>query len=250
VETGEGSAMWDGETRFWQRFLPHQYKFPADFAPGAEAYHRTLFELIERVSGLAHPAAEFRLTPSPMFTLEQMGSSPVSLALLGLLIRAAGARRVLEIGTFIGVSAMVFARAVPAGGRVVTVEKFDQFAAIARRNFVDNGLAGKIVLLEGDALAEIEAVAAEGPYDFIFLDGNKERYLALFHALAPLLARRGLFVVDDCFFGGDALRPDPQTGKGRGVRELLDHIAGRTDFHRLLLPLGNGILLLTPATPA
>lgn len=242
--------MWDDETRFWQRFLPHQYEFPADFAPGAEAYHRTLFELVERVSGLSHPAAEFRLTPSPLFTQEQMGSNPVSLALLDLLIRAAGVRRVLEIGTFIGVSAMVFARAMPADGRVVTVEKFDQFAAVARRNFADNGLADRIILLEGDALSDIEAVRAEGPYDFIFLDGNKERYLALFQGLVPSLSLRGVFVVDDCFFGGDALRPDPETEKGRGVRELLDHIAGRTDFRRLLLPIGNGILFLMPETSA
>lgn len=241
--------MLDPEIRFWQRFLPNQYGSHNEVNRVSESYHRTLYDLIARISGFDSPENELRVTQSPRISLEQMGSNPVSLAFFRFLIRTSGARNLLEIGTFIGVSAMAFSQALPPDGRVTTIEKFGEFAELARKNISENGLSGRIDVVEGDAMDLITGIEEKSPFDFIFLDGNKERYLDYFEALWPMLAPGGVFVVDDCCFGGDALRDHPETEKGQGVRALLDHIADRADIERFLLPLGNGILLLTRREP-
>jgi predicted O-methyltransferase YrrM len=151
---------------------------------------------------------------------------------------------VLEIGSFVGVSAMYFAKALPAGGEVVTIEKFEEFAAIAKRNFAANGLSERIRLLQGDAFDVIDRLPRDKPFDMIFIDGNKEKYLDYFLKTEPLLSPRGLVLVDDCFFHGDALNPVPTNEKGRGTRAFLEHAAGRKDYQRIAMPLSNGIMVM------
>jgi predicted O-methyltransferase YrrM len=167
-------------------------------------------------------------------------------ALFRAISEASGLRppRVLEIGSFVGLSAMTLARAVGEQGHVTTIEKFPHFAAIARRNFQANALADRIDLLEGDACDVIASLPAERSFDLIFIDGNKERYADYFLALEPRLSPRGLFVVDDVLFHGDALNPVCRTDKGRGTRAMLEQAARAKNYLRLLLPIGNGILLL------
>src|SRR5207244_5106952 len=142
-----------------------------------------------------------------------MASNPVSLRFFEFLTKVSGARRVLEIGAFIGVSAMSFARALPADGEVVTIEKLDRFAAIARRNFDKNGLGDKIRLIVGDAADVLAGLRSGPPFDLVFIDGNKERYKDYMEATAPLLSPRGIMIVDDVFFHGDAVRATTATEK-------------------------------------
>jgi caffeoyl-CoA O-methyltransferase len=85
---------------------------------------------------------------------------------------------------------------------------------------------------------------ARDPFDLVFIDGNKERYATYFELATPLLARRGLIVVDDVFFHGDALNAAPSSEKGRGSKAMLEAAAAATAFDRLLLPVGNGLMLL------
>ena len=79
----------------------------------------------------------------------------------------------------------------------------------------------------------------------MFIDGNKERYRDYMEATAPLLSPRGLMIVDDVFFHGDAVRAVPTTEKGRGVKTALEHAAGLDGWLRIVLPVANGILLMT-----
>src|SRR5262249_48838956 len=144
-----------------------------------------LYDAICRASGIANPAQEFKLENTDKFTVEEMASNPVNLRFLQVMMRLAGVKRVLEIGAFIGVSAMYFAKALPPGGEVITIEKFDHFAAIARRNFAANGLAERITLIEGDAFEIIERLPKDKLFDMIFIDGNKERYLDYFLKTEP-----------------------------------------------------------------
>ena len=179
-----------------------------------------------------------------MFTIEQMASNAVALGFLTWLLKLTGAKRVLEIGAFVGVSAMYFADALPPDGRVVTIEKFDHFAGIARRNFAANGLADRIELVEGDAHEVLPTVADRGPFDFAFIDGNKERYADYFRLVEPMMSDRSVIVVDDVFFHGDALSPTPLSEKGRGVRAFLELAASTANWNRAVLPLTNGMMLL------
>src|SRR6185436_17283891 len=98
----------------------------------------------------------FELLLSDTASVEEMASNPVQLRLLELIVRLTGAKRAIEIGAFIGLSAMVMARAMPAGGKLFTIEKFAHFADICRRNVAVNGLSERIEVIEGDALEVIE----------------------------------------------------------------------------------------------
>lgn len=236
--------MSDKSVRFCDKLLPDQPEHTNYFRDGSD-YNAALYEGICRASGIRSPLEEFKLEQTDKFTVEEMASNPVSLRYLQFLIHTAGVRRVLEIGAFIGVSAMYFARALPKEGEVVTIEKFDHFAEIARRNFAANGLDKRITLLQGDAFEIIEKLPRDKPFDLIFIDGNKERYKDYFVMTEPLLSPRGISLVDDCFFHGDAINSTPTNEKGRGVKAFLDYAATRNDYLRIALPLANGIMMMT-----
>jgi caffeoyl-CoA O-methyltransferase len=230
--------------RFSDKYLPDQREhtyYYRDEAP----YFAALYDAICRSSGIVTPDQEFKLEKTDKFTVEEMASNPVSLRFLQFLIQVSGVKRVLEIGAFIGVSAMYFAKALPPGGEVVTIEKFDHFAAIARRNFAANGLAERIKLLEGDAFDVIERLPRHEKFDLVFIDGNKERYRDYFVMTEPLLSPKGIALVDDCFFHGDAVNRTPSNEKGAGTRAFLDYAATRNDYVRIALPLANGIMMMT-----
>ena len=236
--------MNDTELTFADKFLPVQQEFRKDFDGNDEALLRGLFELVERCSGLRDPEEELEIENTPKFTIPQMGSSPMMLRLLQFLVRLSGAKRVLEIGAFIGVSGMYMAKALPAGGKLTSIEKFDHFAEIARRNHRRNGLGDRIEVIVGDAFEVLKTMGEDGQqFDMVFLDGNKEKYADYFEALDPFLAPGGLFVTDDVFFHGDAVNASPHSEKGEGARRFLDLMAERADYERLLLPLTNGLFL-------
>jgi predicted O-methyltransferase YrrM len=236
--------MADTTVRLFDKFLPDQPRNNEHYAGSPEDYHRLLFSALVQASDIRPPAQEFTLEGSSRFTVEEMGSNPINLRLLELLVRLLHADRVLEIGTFIGVSALHMARGLPAHGRLVTIEKFPEFAEIARKNFQANAVGERIELLVGDASEHIRDLPSESPFDLIFIDGNKERYADYFEALEPLLRPGGLFAVDDVLFHGDVLNPVPLTEKGRGTLRFLERAALARDYLRVALPIGNGLMLL------
>ncbi|MFN0113545.1 MAG: O-methyltransferase [Paracoccaceae bacterium] len=117
---------------------------------------------------------------------------------LGLLVRATGARRVLEVGTLGGYSTIWMARGLAPGGRVVTVEREARHAEVARANFVRAGVADRIELRVGAGLAVMEALAAEeaGPFDLIFIDADKPNNPGYWDR-AVRLGRKGTVVIVD-----------------------------------------------------
>ena len=226
------------------KILPPQTANNVFYETLAEDYYKLLFQTISRTSGIRPVTEEFDIKLSDKVSIEEMASSPVGLQFLAILVKLTGARRVFEIGTFIGLSAMVMARAMPANGEIVTIEKFDHFARIAQENFVRNGLSHKIRLLEGDAFEVIAKMPTEKPFDVIFIDGNKERYAHYFQAMEPLLRPGELAIIDDALFHGDVLNASPTTEKGAGVKSFLDIAAGLQGWLRLLVPISNGVMLM------
>lgn len=208
-----------------------------------DAPDERLYQTICWASGIDDPRARFDLAQSDLFTQEEMGSNPVTQRFYQILIRLAGARKGLEIGTFVGFSTMLMLEAMGPEGRFVTVEKFDKFADVAQGNFERNGFADRIDLIVGDAFDELDRIKSQGPFDFVFIDGNKERYDDYFKVLWDVVGDGGIVIVDDCFFHGDALNEAPESEKGEGVRALLAHAAGLENCLRLALPLSNGVFV-------
>jgi predicted O-methyltransferase YrrM len=147
--------------------------------------------------------------------------------LLHLLVRAMGARRILEIGTLGGYSTIWLARALPPNGRLVSLEADPRHAEVARANIARAGLAEVVEVRVGVALETLPQLAAEGgePFDFAFIDADKENNTEYF-AWALRLSRSGsLIVVDNVVRGGNVIDAASRNPDIRAVRSFLDHLA-------------------------
>ncbi len=172
------------------------------------------------------PAFEETLRAADAAGLPQIGVSPLQGMLLRLLVSAVGARRVLEIGSLAGYSAIWMAGAVAEGGTVTTLELDPHHADIARRNFERAGVDGVVDLRLGPALDSLAAIEEEGgdPFDLVFIDADKPAYPE-YVRWALRLARPGtLIVVDNVVIGGrilDRTSMDAVVTGTRGALELL-----------------------------
>jgi predicted O-methyltransferase YrrM len=229
---------------FKDKLLPTQPVLSELFDGTQEQLLDAINNAVHRYGVLEMPATEFVIERSDKVALEEMASSPMTLRFLQSIVRLRKPKRVLEIGTFLGISAMYMAKALEADGKVTTVEKFDHFATLARQNFAANGLADRIRLIEGDAFEVIRGFQKSDRFDLIFLDGNKERYDEYFRMLDGLLDPGGVFITDDVFFHGDALNPEPRTAKGAGVRRFLELTLTYNNYQRAVLPIANGFMLM------
>jgi predicted O-methyltransferase YrrM len=147
---------------------------------------------------------------------------------LHLLTRAVGASSVLEIGTLGGYSTVWFARALPRGGRVVTLEVDPHHADVARSNAAAAGVADLVDVRVGPALDTLPLLVAEGagPFDVVFVDADKENNAA-YVRLALDLSRPGtVVVVDNVVRGGGVVDPADPDPRIRGTRALFDYLAG------------------------
>jgi predicted O-methyltransferase YrrM len=146
--------------------------------------------------------------------------------LLHLLARMCGARAILELGTLAGYSTIWLARALPEGGRLVTLEAQPAYAAVARENLAAAGLGDRVEVRVGAALDTLPALAAEGagPFDLVFLDADKERnpdYLAW----ALRLTRPGsVIVADNVVRGGAVADAHDEDPRAQGVRRFIEQL--------------------------
>lgn len=172
------------------------------------------------------PALDAALQASAEAGLPPINVSPNFGKLLFLLARVRGARTILEIGTLGGYSTIWLARALPAGGRLITLEVEATYAELARANIVRAGLADVVELRLGQALDTLPQLASEGraSFDMIFIDADKPGYPD-YLAWALKLSRRGsLIVADNMVRNGavaDAASGDPRVQGARRFNELL-----------------------------
>ena len=154
-------------------------------------------------------------------TLPQMQVGRIEGRLLKLLVQLSGARRAVEIGTFTGYSSLSIAEGLPDGGELICLDVSEEWTAIARRYWAEAPWGDKIELRLGPAIESLEAI--DGPIDFVFIDADKEGYVAYWEALLPKMARGGLLVVDNVLWSGSVLAP--QTDSARAIVAFNDHVA-------------------------
>lgn len=172
-------------------------------------------------------ALEAALQASSAAGLPHIQVSPAQGKLLHLLARACGARQVLEIGTLGGYSTIWLARALPAGGRVVTLEADPKHAEVARANFSQAGLTGAIELRLGPALETLPKLVSEGrgPFDLIFIDANKSQMPEYFDWALKLARAGSVIIADNVIRDGrvlDTASGDPDI---QGVRRFNERLA-------------------------
>ena len=154
--------------------------------------------------------------------------SPAHGKMLHLFARIAGARKALEIGALGGYSTIWIARALPAGGRLITLEADERHASVARANVARAGLADKVEVRVGAALDSLPGIEAEGlaPFDFVFIDADKENN-ANYLAWALRLSRPGTtIVVDNVVRDGRILDASSRDSDVVGVREMFEMMQG------------------------
>lgn len=232
--------MKKSKTEYFEKFLPVQAKFSNLYCGGKQKLFEDMYDTVIDVCNIKHPLKQFKLTTSKLIPMEEMGSNPLMLRMLEFLVLLKKPKKILEIGSYIGLSAMSMAKTLPKGGKIVTIEKFDKIAEIARKNFKKNGFSKTIRLIEGDAFEKKAEIRKLGKYDMIFIDGNKERYDEYFLLADKILNPGGLIIIDDSFFHGDAINKKPKTDKGRGVRKALMKVRAAKNYFKILLPLSNG----------
>lgn len=197
---------------------------------------------------------EAHSTPPPPLLVELAGETSRSLPspgmmvghvegrFLELLVFATGARRVLEIGTFSGYSALSMAAGLPPDGRIVTCEIEPRHAEVARRFADRSEYADRIEIRVGPALETLDTLA--GPFDLVFVDADKGSYTSYYEAVLPKLAERGLIVVDNTLWSGRVLDDADDTGDTVAIRAFNDHVRADPRVVCVQLPVRDGVTLV------
>lgn len=163
-------------------------------------------------------------------------------ALLAMLVRLTGARRVLEIGTFTGYSALCLAEVLPQNGRLLTCEINPRHAAIAQSFFDRSRYGHKIRIRLGPALETLAELPRSIKFDLVFLDADKENYVKYYEAVLPHLPSGGLIVADNVLWSGRVLKPKKQTD--RAVARFNRHVRRDKRVECVMLPVRDGVSLI------
>ena len=160
--------------------------------------------------------------------LPEINVAPNQGALLQILARAVGAKRILEVGTLGGYSTIWLARALPKGGKLITLEVDRKHADVARANFERAGLADVIELRLGRAIDLLPKIAAEklGPFDLTFIDADKPGNADYFDWALKLSRPGSLIIVDNVVRGGAVADSKSRDSSVTGVHRLVDRLAG------------------------
>jgi len=175
----------------------------------------------------ADPVLDATLAANEAGGLPAIDVSAAQGKMLNLFARMAGARRILEVGTLGGYSTIWLARALPEGGRLVTLELEPHHADVARANIAAAGFADKVDIRTGPATDSLDAMAAagEGPFDLIFIDADKPSNVAYLRAAIALGRPGTTIIVDNVVREGGVLEVDSDDDRIRGTRALFEAVA-------------------------
>jgi caffeoyl-CoA O-methyltransferase len=173
-----------------------------------------------------------------------MQVSPEQGALLTLLVQLSGARRVVEVGTFTGYSALCLARGLPPGGTLLCCDVNEEWTAIGRRHWERAGVADRIELRIAPAADTLRSLPAEPAIDLAFIDADKPGYATYFDELVPRLRRGGLLLVDNVLWSGRVVDPTDDEEETRAIRAFNDKVVTDERVDVVMLPVADGLSLV------
>ena len=163
--------------------------------------------------------------------------------LMSMLVKCINATSAIEIGTFTGYSSMCIALALPANGRLVCVDRSDEWTTIARRYWKEAGLSDKIELRLGDGLEVLGKLSPEETFDFAFIDADKSGYDAYYELILPHIRPNGLLLFDNMLRNGQVLNPRAHDASVKALDALNKKLAADPRVDAVLLTVGDGINL-------
>jgi caffeoyl-CoA O-methyltransferase len=205
-----------------------------------------LRDYVERVGVREHPALARLREENRDHPRGGMQVDPDEGALLGLLVRILGARRVLEVGTFTGYSSTSMALALPSDGRIVCCDISEEFTDVARRVWADAGVADRVELRLGPAVETLDAMLAAGEtgsFDLAFIDADKAGYDAYYERALRLVRKGGVIAIDNVLWSGRVADPSVNDDDTTAIRALNEKVAADERVDHVLLPIRDGLTL-------
>jgi predicted O-methyltransferase YrrM len=209
---------------------------------------------VDLIHPLAQAYAEAHTSPEDdlikeigAFTLQhhqepQMLSGHLQGKLLEMVSCMIQPRRILEIGTFTGYSALCLAKGLKADGELHTIDIREEDVRLARSYFDCSAYADKIISHCGNALEIIPALAET--WDLVFIDADKPAYIEYFNLVFPRLRKNGFILADNIFFHGQVLADEVKGKSAKGIAAFNAFIKERTDIEKVILTIRDGLYLL------
>ena len=176
-----------------------------------------------------------------------MQISPEQGQFMSLLIKLMGAKRAIEIGTFTGYSSICVANAMPDDGQLICCDTSPQWTAVAEKYWAIAGLQDKITLHTQPAEKTLEMLlgeGAQGSFDFIFIDADKQNYIKYYEMALSLLRKGGMMAVDNTLWSGAVADPDNNEPGTRAIRRFNDMVKNDQRVTKSLVTIGDGLTLI------
>lgn len=181
-------------------------------------------------------AAETEKNPSA-----RMMTDPIQANFLGFLIKSVNAHRVIEVGAFTGFGTLNMALALPSGGHVDTFDIDDKTIQTGRPFWKEAGVAERITFHHGPAVENLKKL--KGPYDFAYIDADKQGYPNYYEACLGLMRPGGLVALDNMLWSGRVADPAENDASTVILRDLTARVMSDQRVDATLLPIGDGLLL-------
>ena len=201
----------------------------------------------------------FPTEPSPLFeearqASRDLGKAPISLSphearMMSIFIQMHHCRKFVEVGTLTGLSALWILQGLEDGGELWTLEKDEQHARAAKNIFRKHHLTGsqkKVHLIEGDAQQTLTSIESEGPFDGIFIDGNKSAYGAYLDWAEKNLKKGALIIADNVFLGGAVFTGNKATFSKKQIdvmKSFNERLSDPTRYASAIVPTGEGLFI-------
>jgi caffeoyl-CoA O-methyltransferase len=171
-----------------------------------------------------------------------MLSGHVQGKVLELFSKMIAPKRILEIGTFTGFSALCLAKGLQAGGKLVTLELREEDAATAKNYFAKAGMEDSIQLLTGDALQIIPTLQEN--WDLVFVDADKVNYINYYELTLPSVKSGGWILADNVFFHGEVLEENVKGKNAKAIQAFNEHLKNDDRIERAMLTIRDGLFLV------
>jgi caffeoyl-CoA O-methyltransferase len=176
-----------------------------------------------------------------------MQTAPEQGAFMTMLTRLLQVHFAVEVGTFTGYSALAIARGLAPGGTLLCCDVSEEWTAIAREHWERAGVAERIELRIAPALETLATLDERPPVDLAFIDADKGNYIGYYEALVPRLAPDGVILVDNVLWNGAVAEPAEHDDNVVAIRAFNDHVVADPRVDQVMLPIADGLTLISLA---
>lgn len=206
-------------------------------------YDDQISQYISSLFAVEDPALRMAREDSPQRGLPSISIKPEEGRFLQILVRACGATKAVEIGTLGGYSGTWIARGLLPGGKLYTLDKESKHAEVAREHFAAAGLSETVEILIGDAHRSLFEIKDRGPFDFVFIDADKQGYPAYFDWAVENIRLGGIIAAHNAFRKGTVVGLGKDDDHSELMRQFNLQVANEGSLISTIYPAGDGMLI-------